>query len=230
MDSSAGNHLEAYTDLDLLFREVYNSTNASWGVYRLLRPWSLACYIVSVKETHRGRLQPSEVLEPGSSVLDELRANCTGAYNSEVVPHLPIGSHGRILASLAFVSSLLDIWDNFPGPKPSRRHRVYLLLVPLWNKICQATMEPRQRELRRMRHFRWGIYNRLGMRSTSMRAAERRGEPLGLPEETPTLPHSEALHLRGATRGAESEGGSDAGGATSVPSQVELLEARETCL
>lgn len=230
-------HLEEFTDLEWLLREVYSSLNGGWRS-RILRPWSLAASIAGIKSRHPLFLQVKNSLPQESDILQELRANSTIAYQRILVPQLPIENRGRVLASLSFISSLADLWESFPiCHKPSRRHRLHLLVVPFWLKICNALMNPKAMELDRIKMFRLGIYKELGeMRSrdnllTSVEdlsgsqatlVPRSRGSPEGRRERSSSDNSSSSEASTEVWQPRESESGEEGGGDTGSPDQRQL--------
>uniref|UniRef100_A0AAU6S527 E1B 19 kDa protein n=1 Tax=Pipistrellus pipistrellus adenovirus TaxID=3140007 RepID=A0AAU6S527_9ADEN len=156
-------HLEKFQDLDWLLKEVQLALGSSWRIYRVARPWSLAAQIHRAKTRYPFFVEFRNFVPKGSRVLEELRVNSTIAFQKELVPELPIGNAGRVVACLTFLSALGDYWLDLPGPKPPVKQVVRLLVVPYWLKICNALAEPKALELERMRMFRQGIYQELGM-------------------------------------------------------------------
>lgn len=162
-------HLEPFLDLQDLIREFDHSLNSHWGFHRFCNPTGLAAIIYKAKLQYLEDLKA--LLPSAASVLEELRFNCTETFTKKLVYSLPIGSIGHTVATFAFVSYLLDYWEKLDiKEKPSRKVRCGLLVAPLWLRMWSETMRSRMRELENMRYFRWGIYQALGMRSTSMRS------------------------------------------------------------
>lgn len=154
-------------DLDTLLKEISYSLDYEWGFYRNLHPKSLASAIWRTKEAYKKQLE--DAVPRGHQVYEELRFNCTLAYQKKVVPYLVCENFGRFVASCALISQLLEYWDKLQGPKPSKKDRLQLLVVPFWLRLCNEKMAQEERKAAQMRHFRWGVYRELGMTSSSMR-------------------------------------------------------------
>lgn len=159
-------HLKEFQDLEWLIKEVHLALGNSWSFFRLLRPWSLSAQVYSAKTRYPFFQDFKAFIPKNCRTLDELRVNSTLAYQRELVPELPIGNPGRVVACLAFIAALADYWLKLPGPKPSTKQVVRLLVVPYWQKICNALAKPKAQELERMREFRQGIYKELGMQGS----------------------------------------------------------------
>lgn len=131
-------HLDHFADLEKLKREVTYSLDSTWGFSRYFFAGYIGQAIRSAKKEYR--LTLSSCLPAYRAVTAQLRRDCTLAYQAQVLPELPIGNYGRCISSLAFVSCLIDLWELYT-PNTPRSKKVEALLVPLWQKMANKSME-----------------------------------------------------------------------------------------
>ncbi|QGX41989.1 ORF2 [Gould's wattled bat adenovirus 1] len=208
-------------DLDNLLREISCSLDYEWGFHRVFHPRGLAASIYRIKGEYRQRL--AEVLPKTHQVYEELKFNCTLAYQKQVVPALPADTFGRFLASCCLIVKLLEFWENHPGPKPSRKERLQLLVVPFWLRLCNEKMQQEERKVTQMRHFRWGIYKQMGMMSSSMRGMKDKELDTHWGSETTLVAPQQEEEIQAELERRQSED-SQTSGALDSTMKVEGLE------
>lgn len=180
-------HLALFTDLEKLKREITYSLDSTWGTTRYFFAGDLSNTIRRVKKEYRVNF--GACIPAYRAVTTQLRSDCTLAFQAQVLPELPIGNFGRCITSFAFVSLLLDRWENY-NTAFTRAQKVEALVVPLWQKIVNKVME-----LKFMSSYRTRSSNLTMFREMMLRSDLELLNPAMMMEDDPdaTLPCNNPL-------------------------------------